>query len=300
MSPLLFSNDCEGPQAEEQIINISIKSKSEGWNVSEAEIKAWLDSHIAELVNKENRMPQLSVTVTREDHLSTSPVINYGERQLACVLLVDLSSSMVGQPIKELNDGLAAFGDALKSDSFAQGRLDVCVISFNDNVQTELDFCPASEYIAPKLRASGLSVMNKAIEAGLDAIEMRKTKYIDIGISWYRPWLLLLSDGSPTDTDIEERTKKRLQDAIRKRKVMFMPMGIGSNADNAKLQSYYPADAVGPVLKATFDNFKEAFVWVSASVVGVSDPDPDPNKKDEIRKDEIRVPPTPSCITIGI
>ena len=48
-------------------------------------------------------------------------------------------------------------------------------------------------------------------------------------------------------------------------------MGIGENADFAGLKEY--ADG-GIVLKATATNFKDAFVWLSASlsVVGNSNP----------------------------
>lgn len=222
------------------------------------------------------------------------PIVNYGERHVACVLLVDTSGSMSGVPISELNDGLVAFGEALQNDSLAQGRAEVCVISFSSSVQTEMSFRPATEYEAPILSASGLTCMNEAIEAGLDALDARKSEYKANGVNYYRPWLFLLTDGAPTDTNKEDATRSRLQKAIKNKKVVYMPMGIGSGADIAKLQSYYPADAnARPVLKANSTNFKEAFTWLSASIAEVSHSDPN-------NASEIQTPPTPSCITVGI
>lgn len=227
-------------------------------------------------------------------NLDPLPITNYGERHIAAVLLVDTSGSMGGAPINELNQGLKAFGDALQNDSLALGRAEVCVISFNSTVQTEMSFRPAANYEAPVLTAGGLTSLNEAIEAGLDALEARKREYKDNGVSYYRPWLFLLTDGAPTDSSSEASAKSRLQAAIRNKKVVYMPMGIGSGADTAKLQSYYPDEAAArPVLKASATNFKEAFVWLSSSIAEVSHSDPSVAS-------QINTPPTPSCITIGI
>lgn len=222
------------------------------------------------------------------------PITNFGERHVAAVLLVDTSGSMSGSPIAELNQGLVEFGNALQNDSLAQGRAEVCIISFNSSVQTEMSFRPATDYEAPVLSATGLTSMNEAIEAGLDALESRKAEYRANGVSYYRPWLFLLTDGAPTDGGKESAARTRLQNAIKNKKVVYMPMGIGSGADISKLQSYYPSDVtVRPVLKAGASNFKDAFTWLSASIAEVSHSDPSV-------ANQIQTPPTPSCITIGI
>ncbi len=222
------------------------------------------------------------------------PVVNPGERHVPVVLLVDTSGSMSGAPINELNQGLVEFGNALQEDSLALGRAEVCVISFNSSVQTEMSFRPASEYEAPSLSASGLTALNEAIEAGLDAIEARKAEYRANGVSYYRPWMFLLTDGAPTDTSRESAARTRLQAAIEGKKCVFMPMGIGEYADTAKLQSYYPSSTAAKiVLKASASNFKESFVWLSASIAAVSNSDPNVAS-------EVQLPPVPSTITVGI
>ena len=50
---------------------------------------------------------------------------NTGERHIACVLLVDISGSMAGASIEELNQGLREFGNALGQDEHARGVADV-------------------------------------------------------------------------------------------------------------------------------------------------------------------------------
>lgn len=222
------------------------------------------------------------------------PPVNCGERHVAVIILVDISGSMSGKPIEELNQGLIEFRKALEEDSLAMGRADVSIISFNSNVQTEMGFRPAAEYEAPHLTASGGTSLNGGIITGLDAVESRKGEYRAEGVDYYRPWVFLLTDGAPTDSDLESEAKSRLRSAIENKKVVFMPMGIGANADIRKLQSYYPENAkTKPVLKADANNFKEAFVWLSKSIGVVSHSDPTVS-------DQVNLPPTPSIITVGL
>ena len=205
---------------------------------------------------------------------------NVGERHVACVLCVDVSGSMSGDPIRELNEGLLQFGNALQADAMA-------VIT---------SMTPASQYQAPTLSAGGMTAMNAAIDLGLDIIEDRKSTYKTAGISYYRPWLFVLTDGYPTDKGDEAKVKTRLQDYIRNKKVVYMPMGIGAGADKAVLQSYYPDEydqSKKIVLQATQNHFKDAFQWLSASIGVVSNSNPQIT-------DQVTLPSLPTGITVGI
>lgn len=214
---------------------------------------------------------------------------NPGERHIACLLLVDTSGSMSGASITELNQGLEEFGAALDKDEHARGVADVCVISFNSKVETVVDFCPATEYIAPVLSAAGVTSMNQAIMEGLDEIERRKELYRSLGCAYYRPWMFLLTDGMPTDTKLEGEAKSRLQQAIEEKKVTFFPMGIGNNVNYAHLKSY-TKDGNGAVLKASADNFKEAFVWLSSSISKIGNSDPNLGS--------VKLDPTPMTVEL--
>ena len=218
-------------------------------------------------------------------------IMNPGAKHIACVLLVDTSTSMSGAAIDELNEGLRAFGEALMSDAQASGAADVCVINFNTEVTVEVPFSPAADYVAPTLSAGGLTALNEAIITGLDAIEQQKATYRQLGVDYYKPWLFLLTDGSATDTEFDADAHQRLAEALANRKVNFFPMGIGASADIQALKSY-TANGNGPVLKAEKNNFKEAFVWLSSSMAVASTSVPGQNKVD--------LPETPPCMTIEL
>ena len=218
-------------------------------------------------------------------------IMNHGEKHIACVLLVDVSGSMSGDAIRELNEGLRVFGEALKSDSKAYGCADVCVISFGSKVEQVVPFCPAAEYVAPVLTAGGLTVMNEAVITGLDMIELRKQEYKDVGVDYWRPWVFLLTDGVPTDNDLYQDAQQRLQEALANKKINFFPMGIGSGADTQTLKKY-TKNGSGMVLKASKENFQEAFVWLSSSMSVVSNSDPAMNK--------VELEPLPNTITVEL
>ena len=218
-------------------------------------------------------------------------IMNPGAKHIACVLLVDTSTSMSGAAIDELNEGLRAFGEALMSDAQASGAADVCVINFNTEVTVEVPFSPAADYVAPTLSAGGLTALNEAIITGLDAIEQQKATYRQLGVDYYKPWLFLLTDGSATDTEFDADAHQRLAEALANRKVNFFPMGIGAGADIQALKSY-TANGNGPVLKAEKNNFREAFVWLSSSMAVASTSVPGQNKVD--------LPETPPCMTIEL
>lgn len=200
-------------------------------------------------------------------------ILNSGEKHIACVLLVDTSGSMNPDAIVELNEGLQEFARALQSDSKAYGCADICVISFDSQVNEVVPFCPAASFQPPQLTAGGWTRMNEAIITGLDAIEIRKQEYKDLGVAYWKPWIFLLTDGEPNDNEYKSAALTRLHDALDRKKVTFFPMGIGPDA-NIPLLKQYTKDGCGMVLKATKQNFKEAFVWLSSSMSVISNSNP--------------------------
>src|SRR5690242_5607166 len=76
------------------------------------------------------------------------------EPRCPCLLLLDTSGSMRGQPIQQLNDGLATFKTELMQDEMAVKRVEVAIMTFGP-VQTVLDFTSADQLMMPILRAGG-------------------------------------------------------------------------------------------------------------------------------------------------
>jgi len=185
------------------------------------------------------------------------------EPRCPCVLLLDVSRSMMGTRIDALNEGLEFFRDDLNRDSLVSRRVEVAVVTFGSNARIVRSFTTADQFHPPRLRASGLTYMGTGINLALDLIEERKQLYRDNGIDCYRPWIFMITDGKPEGetAHLLDRAKKRLRDSEAKKSVAFFAVGVGG-ADLAGLG----AIAVRPPLALEGLEFRELFLWLSASM----------------------------------
>jgi uncharacterized protein YegL len=185
------------------------------------------------------------------------------EARCPCILLVDVSGSMSGEPIEQLNQGLQAFQQALQDDDLASVRVEVAIVSFGRSVTIEQDFIVANQFQAPQLAASGRTPMGEAINLALDMVRSRKDVYKQNGVSYYRPWVFLITDGVPTD---EWRSAaQRIEQEEEKKGLSFFAVGV-QDADLNTLKDIATRQPL--MLKGL--NFRDMFVWLSASLTSVS------------------------------
>jgi len=132
------------------------------------------------------------------EHVELVPPTVNTEQRCLCVLLLDNSGSMSGEPIQHLNEGLKVFYEELKKDALAMLRVEIAIITFGPVCLLQ-DFIPAQHFVPPSLQSAGDTPMGEAILLALKKIKARKEELAKAGISHYRPWAFLISDGAPTD-----------------------------------------------------------------------------------------------------
>jgi uncharacterized protein YegL len=191
-----------------------------------------------------------------------SEFVDNPEPRCPCVLLLDTSASMRGAPIDELNSGLSHFATELRNDELAAKRVEVAVISFGP-VEVRSDFTSAEHFTPPVLTASGATPMGEAIESALDLTEKRKQVYRNQGISYYRPWVFLITDGAPTDDWKNAATRIRFGEEGKT--FAFFAVGVqDANMDTlAKISVRQPLHLRGL-------EFVNLFTWLSNSMNSVS------------------------------
>jgi uncharacterized protein YegL len=178
------------------------------------------------------------------------------------LLLLDVSGSMTGEPITELNAGLKAFRDELVADELASKRVEVACITFGPvNVATEFE--TAGAFQPPWVRALGDTPMGAAINTGVELVRLRKEAYRKNGIAFYRPWIFLITDGAPTDDWTE--AARAVKEGEAAKAFAFFGVGVqGANMDVLKQIS------VREPLKLKGLQFRGLFQWLSNSMKSVS------------------------------
>lgn len=184
------------------------------------------------------------------------------EQRCACVLLLDTSGSMSGEAINQLNGGLAALGRDLADDPLAAKRVELALVTFGP-VELVADFCPVEAFRPPVLVAEGDTPIGGAVERGLAMIEARKLRYREAGVPYYRPWILLVTDGVPTDR--WARAARAVAEVERRRGGAFFAVGV-EGADMDMLGEL----SVRTPLRLRGLAFGSLLRWLSTSLSAVS------------------------------
>jgi uncharacterized protein YegL len=183
-----------------------------------------------------------------------------------CLLLLDVSASMQGQPIAELNAGLITFKDELAADALAMKQVEVGIVTFGP-VQIALPFQGASSFYPPNLSAQGDTPMGNAIKQGLDMVRQRKDEYKANGISYYRPWVFLITDGGPTDE--WQSAAAAVREGEQSKSFAFFAIGI----QGANMDTLHQICVREPLLLDGL-RFRDLFSWLSTSLRSVSQSTP--------------------------
>jgi uncharacterized protein YegL len=188
------------------------------------------------------------------------------EPRCPCVLLLDTSGSMYGEPVKQLNEGVRVFKQELMNDPLALKRVEVAVVTFGP-VTIRSDFHTVPNFFPQELETTGNTPIGAAILTAVDLVTKRKKEYKTNGIAYYKPWIILITDGSPTD-DWEEAAEKVKAGEDNKSFAFF---AIGVEGANMNVLSRI---SVRTPLKLKGLMFREFFMWLSASMKMVSAKNP--------------------------
>ncbi len=188
------------------------------------------------------------------------------EQRCPCILLLDVSGSMNGSPIAQLNAGLSTFRESIQKNELASMRVEVAIITFGSVVEVKQDFITVDQFNPPVLTSRGGTPMGQAINTALDKLEERKQIYKQAGISYFRPWVFLITDGEPTDEWHAAAT--RIQAMEERKGVTFFVVGV-DKANLTTLAQIAPKNR--PPVRLLGLNFASMFLWLSSSLGKVSD-----------------------------
>ena len=185
-----------------------------------------------------------------------------------CMLVLDHSASMDAPTssgmtrIQELNNGLFAFAETLRRDPVALSRVQIATVSVSGDNAELLDWTDADQFEPFELSTNGSTPLGSGVSLALECIEDQKLLLRQNGIQYTRPWMFILTDGEPTDSDRQwAKACTEARQAEAKGSVLIFPVGV-ADANLVKLSEI--SSTKPKQLQST--NFKELFVWLSASL----------------------------------
>ncbi|MBR6959273.1 MAG: VWA domain-containing protein [Clostridiales bacterium] len=133
------------------------------------------------------------------ENFSSADFGNSTKRRLPICFCLDTSGSMMGNPIKQLNQGLANFLASIKANDDTRSATDIAIITFGSSVEIVMPFGKISkDKSLPEISASTtLTPIGEGVLTALELLDLRKKGYKEMGIKYYQPWLVVITDGAP-------------------------------------------------------------------------------------------------------
>ncbi len=208
--------------------------------------------------------------------------IEYGNslaQRTLCVLVLDTSASMSMRSdannkrrIELLNDGVQAFYNDLFQDETARNRVRLAIVQVggpNDDAAVMMDWTDAVDFIPMKFKEDGCTPLGEGMLLALELIEQEREKLKMSGISYTRPWIMVMSDGMPTSpTNVWREATEKAQQAEEKKKCIVYPIAI--DAGNDEMSALSQLSCMTPPVHMDSAKFREFFVWLSGSLKTMS------------------------------
>ena len=193
--------------------------------------------------------------------LHDSELANNPNTRIPICIALDVSGSMDGKKIDELNRGVNIFLKTIFEDEITRYSADIAILTFGGTVEKVLDFGAVEDIKLPKFLARGGTPMGEAVLEALDMLEDRKKQYQKNAVTYWQPWLVLLTDGAATDGEHAIPNKvamaaEKTCDLVKNKKLTLFSIIIEPGTPD-ELEKFCgklaPLDGV---------KFEEFFVWL--------------------------------------
>ena len=170
------------------------------------------------------------------ENFSSSDFGSSTKRRLPICFALDTSGSMMGIPIKQLNMGLQNFVASIKSNDDTRSSTDIAIVTFGSKVDIVMPFGKISKDKGiPEIKASTtLTPIGEGVLTALELLNARKEGYKEMGIKYFQPWLVVITDGAPQGPNAVanmELAIKACNELEANDKLVVFNIGVGSGVD---------------------------------------------------------------------
>lgn len=182
-------------------------------------------------------------------------------RRLPIYFLIDVSESMIGDPLRYVQSGIETIIQELRTDPYALETVYISIIAFAGKAKKLCSMQELANFYPPQLPIGGGTSLGNAISFLMNDIDLTiQRTTLDTKGDW-KPIVFLFTDGAPTDNT--EDAFQRWNSKYR-RSTNMIAISIGDNMDTSVLKEI--SDNVLQLKETDEVSFKAFFKWVTASI----------------------------------
>ncbi|MFV0178666.1 VWA domain-containing protein [Empedobacter falsenii] len=187
-------------------------------------------------------------------------------RRLPIYFLIDVSESMVGEPIEQVEQGIATIIKDLKTDPYALETVWISIIGFAGDSKVITPLQDIITFYPPKFPIGSGTSLSKGLDLLMTNIDNEITKTTFEKKGDWKPIIFLFTDGTPTDNTDKQIDRWNLN---YRNKANLVIIALGENTNLNLLNKL--SDNVLMFKNTDENSYKEFFKWVTASIKATSE-----------------------------
>ena len=201
------------------------------------------------------------------------PIRDANESHVAITLVLDVSVSMSGPSMDELNRGVNTMIDDFKKDSRLNKIVDLSIFTFGakgrQNPYQSFRAIGDIEGAITLAATDGSTYIVAALEKAIDRTYARCKEYEE-NSACYTPWIIVITDGAFHDTDLITIGNTMI-DLESRGKLHFFGLGV-PGYDRSQLEKF--ANSPERVIDINAVDFVKFFSWIGNSIRTVTTKNP--------------------------
>jgi uncharacterized protein YegL len=182
-------------------------------------------------------------------------------RRLPVYLLLDCSESMIGEPLKAVEDGVRQLLNSLKKNPYALETVWLSVITFDVKARITTPLTEFSAFKPPKLSVKPGTALGAALDLLQKTMQKDLVKSTKDTKGDYKSLVFIFTDGYPTDN------WKQLSKNLLKSKSSLADIYIIGCGDEVNFEVMGQiSDKCIHLKNLTSEGMNNAFVWLSTSI----------------------------------
>lgn len=182
-------------------------------------------------------------------------------RRLPIYFLVDVSESMIGTPIEEVQNGMRTIIQNLRVDPYALETVFVSILAFAGKATVLSPLTELYKFYPPTFPVGGGTSLGTGLELLMSCIDKEIQPTTMEAKGDWKPIVFLFTDGVPTDS-YSAAIKK--WNASYRNRCNLVAISLGNDADTLTLAQL--TENVLILKRTDAESFNQFFKWVTASI----------------------------------